>query len=363
MRRTGLIAAAAILLIPLAASRPAGAQDDSGLPQILDAQGRPAENSIVQLQKLNLGGVGQWILIRGRDRSNPVLLVLHGGPGEAMMPWVDLLQPSELEDSFIVVHWDQRGAGKSFSPALPKEALDIDAYVDDTLELADLLRRRFGQERIFLTGTSWGSMLGFEVLERNPDFFRAFIATSERVDWSRSQQLGFDWARTEAEARGDQTALEKIAAIEPFDPADPADVAAKDALLERFNGGDFHTEGRRQGFLDYLASGQSPYYTPNEVKVFDKAVAFSRKTVQPQTRDYNLFEDYPKSEIPVHFISGAEDRQTPVELVEEYAAALDAPDKSLTIVQNTGHNVPFDAPRAWAAALIRIAQETMARTE
>ena len=97
--------------------------------------------------------------------------------------------------------------------------------------------------------------------------------------------------------------------------------------------------------------------TPSDLR---KAVDFSQKALLPQALDYDLFEDFPESGIPVHFISGAEDRQTPVELVEEYAAALKAPDKSLTIIQNTGHNVPFDAPRAWAGALVRIAQETLA---
>lgn len=79
----------------------------------------------------------QWLLIRGQDRTRPVLLVLHGGPGTPLTPWVDMFQPAELEENFVVVHWDQRGAGKSYDPDLPASALTIDNYVSDTLELSN----------------------------------------------------------------------------------------------------------------------------------------------------------------------------------------------------------------------------------
>ncbi|MAZ14940.1 MAG: hypothetical protein CL535_01180 [Ahrensia sp.] len=362
MRKTGSILAVGFLLavMPFAGKGTAAAQDDA-LPPILDEQGNPAPGSVVALQKINLGGVGQWILIRGRDETKPVLLVLHGGPGETMMPWVDLFQRRELEENFVVVHWDQRNAGKSYSSALSGEDLDVEAYVDDTLELADLLTRRFRQDRIFLAGVSWGSALGFLTLERNSSLFRAFIATSEYVDWQRSQTAGFQWAKAEAESRDDREALEDIASIEPFDPTDLGDIAAKSRLLNRYRGGDFHTDGRWQGYLDYAASGQSPYYSTTEVKNYENSIEASKRAVLPQLAGYNLFEDYPVSDIPIHFVSGAEDHETPVELVEEYAAELKAPDKSLTIIQNTGHNVPFDAPKAWADTLIRIGNEVMAR--
>ena len=359
MRRTGSAAAALFLLTAFlfAGKAPSVAQATDTLPPILGEDGNPAPDGIVRLQKVNLGGVGQWILIRGRDRSKPVLLVLHGGPGATMMPWADLLQSAELENHFIVVHWDQRGAGKSFSSALTAEDFTADAFVDDTLELTGMLSRRFDQDKIFLTGVSWGSALGFLTLQRDSSPFRAFIAVSERVDWNRSHTMGFEWARDEAEARGDAGALAAIAGIEPFDPADPDDIAGKNRLLDVLGGGDFHTEGRWQAYLDYASSGQSPYYNQIEMRNYEKGIRNTQRYVLPQAIGYNLFEDFPVADIPVHFVSGAEDRQTPIALVEEYVTALEAPDKSLTIVQDTGHNVPFDAPKAWAETLIRIAGE------
>ncbi|WP_421855571.1 alpha/beta fold hydrolase [Oricola sp.] len=363
MRRTGSAAAALFLLTAFlfAGKTPSVAQATDTLPLILGEDGNPVPGSIVSLQKVNLGGVGQWILIRGRDRTKPVLLVLHGGPGYSMMPWVDMFQPDELEEHFVVVHWDQRGAGKSFSSALTAEDFAIDVFVDDTLELAGLLTRRFSQEKIFLTGVSWGSALGFLTLKRDSSPFRAFIAVSERVDWNRSQMMGFEWVRAEAAARNNAEAMQAIAEIEPFDPAQAADVGLKNRLVEVFGGGEFHTEGRWQGYLDYALEGRSPYYREAEIRNYMRGIVTSQGFVLPQSLDYNLLEDFPEADIPVHFISGAEDWQTPVALVEEYVEALKAPDKSLTIIQDTGHNVPLDAPRAWARTLIRIADEVAVR--
>lgn len=337
------------------------AQDTQDLPPVLDDQGQPVEDAVNQLVKLNLGGIGQWVLLRGRSRENPVLLVLHGGPGEALMPWVDLFQTTELEANFVVVQWDQRGAGKSYQASLGPDRLGLRSYVDDTLELTDLLRRRFGKDKIFLTGTSWGSALGFMTLERDSEPFHAFIAAGEYVDWKRSQTTGFDWAKARAKASGDAEALKAIASIEPFDPADARDVAAKDRLVQRLGGGDLRTQGLEDLYRDYAANGDSPYMSKQEYRYYEAGETLARNAVVPQMANYDLFEDFPASPIPIHFIDGEEDRLSSVALVEDYATALDAPAKSLTIVQSAGHMVPLDAPQAWAKTLIRIARETLGR--
>ena len=181
------------------------------LPAVVDAEGNEIPGSLASLEKVTLGGIDQWILIRAQDTSKPVLLFLHGGPGGAVMPWVDLFQPVQLEANFVVVHWDQRGAGKSYNQSLKAEDLSFDNFVSDTLELTDLLRERFDQGKIFLSGISWGSALGFLTLMENSDPFHAFIATSERVHWQRSQKLGFEWVKERAQEQNDTPILEAIA--------------------------------------------------------------------------------------------------------------------------------------------------------
>lgn len=115
--------------------------------------------SISSLEKHEIGGVEQWILVRGHDRSKPVVLFLHGGPGMPVMYLAHAFQRA-LEHDYVVVHWDRRGAGKSFDALSQMQALSVSQTLEDTYELTRILRQRFGQQRIYLVGHSWGSYLG-----------------------------------------------------------------------------------------------------------------------------------------------------------------------------------------------------------
>jgi pimeloyl-ACP methyl ester carboxylesterase len=126
---------------------------------IKDRYGKPLKGSIASLESLFIGKVKQWILIRGKDFDNPVLLFLHGGPGTSEMC---LLREytAELEKDFVVVTWDQRSAGKSFAAKDPATSMNIDTFVSDTHELTNYLLYRFNKEKIFLMGHSWGTVVG-----------------------------------------------------------------------------------------------------------------------------------------------------------------------------------------------------------
>jgi pimeloyl-ACP methyl ester carboxylesterase len=335
------------------------AEQITEIPPVVDVNGNEVPGSLASLEKVTLGRVDQWILIRAQDTAKPVLLFLHGGPGGTVLPFVDLFQPAALEENFVVVHWDQRGAGKSYSPALKAEDMSVDKFVGDTLELTDVLRKRFSQDKIFLSGVSWGSALGFLTLIEDSDPFHAFIATSERGHWQRSQDRGFAWVKEQATNLNDTPILEAIAGLEPFNASNFDHLAAKNQGLDRYRGGDVYTEGLWNKYLDYAIGGQSPYYTAAEVQGYVPAARFSITTVVPQALDYDLFRDFPTSPVPVHFLTGEHDWQTPGEISRAYFEALEAPAKSYTIVEGAGHQLIYDNPDAWAAALIEIADKTL----
>jgi pimeloyl-ACP methyl ester carboxylesterase len=334
------------------------------LPPVLDQYGATVEGGYTSLEEVTLGGIKQWILIRGADTSKPVLLFLHGGPGGAIMPWVDLFHTPLLEENFVVVHWDQRGAGKSYSTDLAVSDISPEQLVSDTLELSSLLRERFGQEKIFLTGHSWGSALGFMALAQDSTPYHAFIPTSERVAWNRSLIMGFDWAVAQAKANGDVDVLAQLKAIEPFDPLDEADLVVQREALNFYHGEDLYTPGLWDRYLSYVMDGQSPYYTMSELDDYFPGLDLSSKAIErPEfLGDYDLFQSFPKADIPVHFIVGDNDHNTPADLAFEYFEFLDAPAKSFTRIDDAAHMVLWDKPGAWAEALVEIKNTTLANT-
>ena len=126
--------------------------------------------AVATLEKINLGGVKQSVLIRGKDNSNPILLFLHGGPGMPMMYLSHSFQ-SDLEKEFIVVQWDRRGAGKSYNKNIDPSTITDEQYYEDTLSLISVLKTRFNTEKIFLVGHSWGTYLGSILANKNPELF------------------------------------------------------------------------------------------------------------------------------------------------------------------------------------------------
>ena len=177
-------------------------------PPILDAQGQAIPNSIAVMEKVKLGGAEEWVTIRGRDSRNPVLLFLAGGPGGTQLVTARRAL-TRLEDRFVVVNWDQPGAGKSFD-AIDRSKLTPDRYVTDAHELVLNLRQRFGKEKIYVLGESWGSALGIMVVQRYPELFQAFIGTGQMVAFLENDRICYDFALRLAQERGDTNQVEKL---------------------------------------------------------------------------------------------------------------------------------------------------------
>ena len=217
---------------------------DPSTPARVSVSGEMIEGSIYSIETVVLGGFEQTITIRGVDATNPVLLHLHGGPGMPSAPWASWRDfYRALEEHFVVVHWDQRGAGKSYHREMTADDMQIEDFVQDTLELSDILRERFAHEKIFLWGHSWGSGLGFEVLRVRTDPYYAFFASAVRPRWDESQRLVYELVLGLAREAGDTDAVEKLTAIQPFDPSNPDHVALRGAYLSKYRVGDFRTEG------------------------------------------------------------------------------------------------------------------------
>ena len=152
-----------------------------------------APNGIDQGRYVEIGGIEQWITIRGEDRRNPVLLFLHGGPGDATNPWGYAGFRSWLK-VFTVVQWDQRGAGRTMgrNGAPLAAAITIPRMTQDGIELAELLRKTLQKDKIIIVGHSWGSILGVFMAKARPDLFYAFVGTGQVSDPTRNYVVAYD---------------------------------------------------------------------------------------------------------------------------------------------------------------------------
>src|SRR5579871_6008615 len=215
------------------------------------ASGRLIEES----RFVTIGGIEQWISIRGADTRNPVLLILHGGPGDTQSPFTKTCEP--LEQDFVVVQWDQRGAGKTRAHARQAGNISLELLVSDGIDLAQYLRDYLHSKSVVLVGHSWGSFLGVQIVKRRPDLFRAFVgtgqvvSTAEMIDYQyryaleRARQTNNDAAVTELEALGRPASgdLNQYLKLRRWlnlflAPSDAQWMAAQDGMLQRALGPD-----------------------------------------------------------------------------------------------------------------------------
>jgi pimeloyl-ACP methyl ester carboxylesterase len=304
-------------------------------PPILDATGKPIPNSIAVLEKVTLGGAEEWITIRGKDSHNPVLLFLAGGPGGSQLV-IERNALAGLEDHFVVVNWEQPGAGKSFD-AVDRSKLTPDRYITDARELVLSLRQRFGKEKVYVLGESWGSALGIMVVQRYPELFHAFIGTGQMVAFLENDQICYDFALRLAQERADTKQVEKLKQQGP-PPYYGNDVLWKSVtyLADLNNYMSKNPAIANSGFNTLRDLAGSEYGLYDKVN-FIRGLLDTFGVVYQQLWDVDFRKQATRLEVPVYFLIGRHDVNAPPKLTEEYFNLLSAPHKELIWFEHSGH--------------------------
>jgi len=316
-------------------------------PPFRDAAGRPEPASVAECGFLALGGLDQWVLIRGRDTANPLVVVLHGGPGGSETA-VFRAYHAALEDAFTMVYWDQRGAGRSYAPTIPPETMTIDRFVADLDELVDALRARFGGRKVILLGHSWGSVLGVLYARRHPEKVAAYVGVGQVSDMAASEEASYAFVLAEAERRGHRKAVAALKAIGP--PPHEMKALAQQRRWLTALGGAMGPGG------SLLKMTMRALNTP-EASLWDlvrmvQGSIFSTKAMWSQLTPVNLIRDAARFEVPVVLVLGRHDMQVAAPVSAAYFEAIEAPAKTLVWLEDSGHFAPFEEPEAFARTMI-----------
>ncbi len=318
------------------------------------------DNGISEINYLDINGTEQYVLIRGEDKDNPVLLFLHGGPGASATALLRKYN-SELEKYFTVVYWDQRNAGKSYKTKFPKEQIKVSLYNQDVDFLVSYLRKRFNKEKLFLVGHSWGSRLGIYAIDRNPEHFMAYVGIGQELEAYRGELLSYRYTLERAKALNHKKALRDLNESGAPQSGDFSTmykngfwglVQQKHWLLK--------LGGERYGktnYSDWISNiWFSREYSFSDLIKYGKSSGFSAGNIiyDPDFNNYNIPKNYKEFEVPVFFISGAHDYNTPWKLVEEYYANINAPIKEFIQFEKSGHSPCFEEPERFNKELIRI---------
>jgi pimeloyl-ACP methyl ester carboxylesterase len=311
--------------------------------------------SIAEVGYCRLGGVDQWVMIRGQSLANPPLIHLHGGPGFSETRLFRHFN-SDLEKRFAVVYWDQRGAGKSFTRSISRSSMTVEQFIADLDELVDAVCARVGQEQVVLYGHSWGSALGVLYAGRHPQRVAAYVGSGQIGDWPGAESASYAYALAEAGRRNNRRALESLRAIGP--PPYPASSVFKERTwVQRLDGQLSPKALWKFGRIAFGGNESSIVDLANQFRGF----RFSMDAMWDEVSALNLLNAAPALQMPVFFFLGRRDHWVPPETSVAYFDVLSAPSKELLWFDQSGHEPFMDEPDKFNHAMVDMVRPLVAQ--
>jgi proline iminopeptidase len=324
-------------------------------PPLVGSDGQPVPGGIAELTTVELGGRQQAVSIRAANPDNPVLLYLSGGPGQSDMGFARaLLEP--LTQDFVVVVWDQRGTGRSYPALEPTATFTLASLVDDAIARTEHLRERFGEQKIYLLGESWGSTLGVLAVQERPDLFHAYIGSGQMVSQRVTDQIIWRDLLAHAERTGDWPLYDEVLTLgePPYrdTPWANSTVMGYYGLLETpyTPPADYLERGMASGVGPFGIGAREYSFLENANALRGLLDMFS--VMYPQLQGIDFRADVAALDVPVYVLDGEHEVRGRRQLAHEWFELLEAPHKELITYENAGHAVAFEQADAFHRLLV-----------
>ncbi|HEX9068683.1 MAG TPA: alpha/beta hydrolase [Ktedonobacterales bacterium] len=296
---------------------------------------------LIELEEyVPINGIRQYLFHSGTSYENPVMLFLHGGPGSPASLFAHVFQ-DRWEDLFTVVHWDQRGAGKTLTKN-PHSYPTVDLLIEDLLEIIQYLKQRYQREKIVILGHSWGSVLGSVFIKHHPDAVEYYIGVGQVISKRESERLNYARVREAILQANDTNALKKLDALGEYPGQELDDEWLKKSLRLRTLQGKFHLTVKSK-VSPFKIIRTSPLFKFSDLTALVKGSKANRTLVDFLGK-FDLNAEPADYEVPIYYIIGEDDWQTPAALAQDYFTRIHAPFKKFFLMPHAGHMAMVDQP-------------------
>ncbi|VIF80195.1 alpha/beta hydrolase [Clostridioides difficile] len=312
-----------------------------------DRNGAILESSISEKISLDINNTSLGMFIMGKDTKKPVLLFLGGGPGIPEY-FLETQYPTGIEDEFVVCYLEYRGTSLSYSPNISSGTITTKQYIDDVVKVTNYLQERFGQEKVYLAGHSFGTYIGILTASRYPELYHAYIAMAQITDQERSEKLAYNYMLKQYKSVGN---TKKVKEFERY-PILTDDEAYKSYYTSSLRDTAMHDLGVGTTHdMDSVITGiffpslRCTVYSPLERINIWRGKSFSNATpVVADTTQFNAFLEVPTLDIPIYFLAGRYDYTCCYSLQKEYYEQIQAPIKAFYTFNNSAHSPLFEEP-------------------
>jgi len=332
------------------------AKSPGKLTPFLDEEGSVFEGSISEKIHVSINGAEQGMFIRGKDITNPVLLFLHGGPGMPQYFMFDKCN-TELEDYFVVCYWEQRGAGLSYHSDMSGDDITVGQLVADTAAVANYLRERFGQEKIYLMAHSWGSFIGIQSAAVNPELYHAYIGISQIKNQAESEVLAVDYMIARYSENGN---TKRVKELERFNIHDGNDAIydfftspLRDTVMHELGIGSMRDMNSVISGIFFPIMKCGAYTLREKINIWVAKSFLNNSTkLHQEMLNTDLSNTYSDFEIPIYITAGIYDYTVNYDMQKEYFTVISAPVKGFYTFNNSAHSPLYEEPERFVEIVI-----------
>ena len=298
-------------------------------------------NSITEKYTYTINGAKNGFIIRGYDKNNPVLLLVSSGPGSPDYFLTEKYKDMDLEKYYTIVYWEYRGCAIAYDKKIDPQTLTTDLLVEDTKEVTKYLINKFNKDKIYIMGFSGGSYIALNTISKYPELYHAYFGMAQVVSHdSDNDTLIYNKLKEVFENKKQNSKLKSLEKnVEHLDN-DKVKITNWDVVINLVHDAGLGTiKDKSETKSITIPLILSSCYTIKEKINYIKGLKlYKRSTLHKE----NLNTDFRKSlthfEVPIYFISGEYDYNTPWPLVEEYYNLIDAPKKGFYLVKDSAHS-------------------------
>jgi len=314
---------------------------------------RKKSDRLINIEEyISINGIDQFLFHLGTSHVNPVMLFLHAGPGNAESLFTRAFQ-EKWEKIYTVVHWDQRGTGKTLTKN-PDKLPTIDLMLQDLFEVIQYLKKKYKKQKIILLGHSWGSVLGSVFIKKYPEEVAYYVGAAQVISMLENEQVGYNKVKELIKIAGDKKSMRKLESIGEY-PGNKIDFnkefLRKCNKVRKLQGK--YGLGMELALSAWITVFRSPIFRLSDIIAFLK-IFNVHKHIYSFLGDFNLRTKSAKYNVPVYYILGENDWQAPYVIAQKYFEEIDAPNKNMFVIPNAGHMTMMEQPDLFFDALLEI---------
>ena len=327
------------------------------IPQFLDNDGNVLKDSLAEKCYLEVDDGTLGMILLAKDIHKPVLLVCGGGPGipEYLM---EHMYPSRLADRFVVCYLEYRGTGLSYRSDIKAEEMTTDKYISDIVAVTEYLSERFGQEKIYIMGHSFGTYVAIKTVQRYPEHYTAYFSMAQVCNTIASEYMAYDYMKAQYEQQGNTKMVKKFEDC-PIRESDEMytkyfQSSLRDTAMHELGVGTTRNMGSVITGIFFPSLRCKAYTWQERINIWRGKALSAQFPVVTDSTHFDAFNEVPSLQIPVYFFAGKYDYTCCFDLQYAYYEQIDAPIKEFYVFENSAHSSIFEEPEKAANLLDKI---------